>query len=103
MVSNELAHRVYQHRWIVMAGEAEMSHTAVRLRFQERVNSAVVGEDLADFGTRSNIVKLPQVEMVGAQPAQSVVQDFELSVARPVGGLRCQKYIFLRLPRLAPR
>jgi len=67
-----------------MAGDAQIADDALVLGLGERLDGAIGAEDLVEMVGGSDVVELPQVEVVGLQLGQTVLQQAQ-SVVAPVG------------------
>src|SRR5258708_4708640 len=86
-VEAESAHAFEQNGRIVMTGQAQETHPALRAGLQERFEGASFGEDAVEVVLSPQIVQLPEIEMIGVQSAQAVVEKAQGAVPRTVVSL----------------
>src|SRR6516225_5625334 len=76
----------------MMAGDSGESHSPVALRALDPLDRPSRAEDLIEFLERAQVMKLPQVEMIGPQPPQAVVEQHQRSIAGAAVRLRSEEY-----------
>ncbi len=87
-VEGEAPHPVEQDRRIMVAGQPEVAHPAIGLGLGQRLDGAAFGDDAVEIGGGAQVVQLPQVEVIGAQPLEAVVEQAQRTVAAAIAGLR---------------
>ena len=75
-----LAEHLEVDRRVLVAGEAEVADLAVLERLEAGVDGAVLGEDPVGVVVVDHLVELPEVEAVGLEAAEAVL---EVRTARP--------------------
>ena len=75
----------------MVAGDADESHAAVGARLLDGLDRAAPAEDLVELLGLAQVVKLPEVEVVGPELAQAGVEQAQRAVAIAGMRLRCQK------------
>src|SRR5665213_2828588 len=90
-VEREAAHGLDQHVGIVVTGEADETNAAVDLRLARGLERAALTEQDVQFIGRPEVVDLPQVQTVGAEPPERVVEQTQRPVAGALVGLRRQE------------
>src|SRR5262249_7779494 len=75
-----------------MAGDSGESHAPVALGALHGLDRPSRAEDLIHFLERAQVMKLPQVEVIGPQPLQAVVEQLKRCVARARVRLRSEEY-----------
>ena len=87
----EPAHGFEQDGRIVMPGKSQVFHAPLLACLDERFKRAAAAEDHLQVARGAQVVKLPQVEVIGARSLEALVEKPERSVAGAVMGLRGQK------------
>ena len=72
----------------LVSGEADVAHFALRLGDLGGLDGAARLEDPLRVVVVVDLVELPEVQVVGAQAAQALVELFQGAVARPIADLR---------------
>ena len=67
-------------RRVLVAGEADEAHLALLLGLVERLQDAALGVGQLGIVVEGDAVDLPQVEMVGLQPAQRLLEHLQRQV-----------------------
>ena len=81
-----------------MASEPEVANLALLQRVESGVDCAVVGENPIGVVVVDDFVKLPQVDMIGLQPAKAVVEVRLRALAVRLQTLVIRKTLSRRLP-----
>ena len=74
-----------------MAGQADEADAPVAPRFRGGFQRAARAADDVDLAQVAQVVHLPQVEAVGAEPAQRIVEQAQRPIARALVRLRRQE------------
>ncbi len=83
----EPAHGFEQDGRVVMPGQAEEPDASLGTRLDKRLECTATAEDHLEVARSSQIVQLPQVEVVGAQPLEAFIEKPERAIAGAVVGL----------------
>ena len=71
----------------VVAGDAEMPHHLLLLHLEQRFHGAALGEDLVDIVLRADVVQLPEVDVIGLEQLERLLDHAHGAVARALLGL----------------
>jgi len=101
-VEVESSHRLQQDGWIVVARDSQKTNATLVTSLDECLDGPAFGEDNVEITHRSQIMKLPQIKMVRAQPPQTILQQPQRPVASPVVRLGSQKDFTAPLAQCRP-
>ena len=71
----------------VVAGDAEVAHDLLLLHFEQRFHRAALGEDLVHVVGSADVVQLPQIDVIGLEQLQRLLDHPHRAVARALLGL----------------
>jgi uncharacterized membrane protein len=78
---------LHQRVGAVVAGDAEMAHDLLLLHFEQRFHRAALGEDFVHIGHGADVVQLPEVDVIGLEQLQRLLDHAHGAVAGALLGL----------------
>ena len=87
----EFLHRGQQNRGIVVAGNAQVTHAALGPGLQEGFHGPALAEDPGKIILAAKVVQLPEIQVIGVQPPQAVVEKPERPIVGAIVGLGGQE------------
>ena len=90
----ETVQSLNQNGRIIVAGDTQEPDYFLIPGFLQGLDGTILTKDLVEIFLGSDIVKLPQVEVVGLERRQALFQELERTVSRAVTGLGGQEHLF---------
>ena len=84
--------RVDEGLGAVVSGDAEIAHHLLLLHVEQRFHRAALGEDLVHIVHRADVVQLPEIDMIGLQQLERLLNHAHRSIPRALfslGGEKC--------------
>src|SRR5262249_45695199 len=87
-VEREAAHCLEQDRRIMVSRQAEMFDASLGPGHDQRLERAAFAENHVEIVERAQVVELPEIEVIGAEAAQRVVEQAQRTIAGAIVRLR---------------